>query len=140
MAIRIKIKIECGDKSLETSALVNSGFETETPQLILPLEAAKLLGLWPPTQNAKIEEYDTAGGPVIMWVYQNILKVRIEEPIKSKLINCDAVISNIEDEVLISDKLAGELNIIGEDFGKGLWRLRGEASIFESEKPRKWKK
>jgi len=39
-----------------------------------------------------------------------------------------------------SDKLAGELNIIGEDFSKGLWRLRGETSIFESEKPRKWKK
>jgi hypothetical protein len=35
----------------------------------------------------------------------------------------DLVISTIEEEVLISDKLAGRLGIIVYDFADGIWRL-----------------
>jgi hypothetical protein len=32
---------------LETVALVNTGFETPSPQILLPVKAAERLGLWP---------------------------------------------------------------------------------------------
>ena len=36
----------------------------------------------------------------------------------------DLVISTIEDEILIGDKLAGRLGIVVYDFAEGIWRLR----------------
>ncbi|MCR6692033.1 MAG: hypothetical protein MRT15_06565 [archaeon YNP-LCB-003-016] len=32
---------------LETVALVNTGFETPNPQILLPVKAAEKLGIWP---------------------------------------------------------------------------------------------
>lgn len=73
------------------------------------------------------------------WVYPESLKVKIAK-VESKEVIADAVISLIETEVLMSDKLAGELEIVVEDFGKGLWRLRKESigTIHETEKPQTW--
>ena len=45
---------------------------------------------------------------------------------KSKEVKADIVISPLADEPLISDILAGELEIAVEDFAKGLWRFRWE--------------
>ena len=59
MAVRVKIKIDStSGKSLKTVALVNTGFETLKPQLLLPIKAASDLSIWPnlPTE-AKIEIY-----------------------------------------------------------------------------------
>lgn len=36
---------------------------------------------------------------------------------------CDAVISNLEFEVLINDKLGGELKIVLLDLGRRKWRF-----------------
>ncbi len=47
MAVRVKLKIKAlktGREAL-TSALVNSGFEAETPQLLIPRRLALELGL-----------------------------------------------------------------------------------------------
>jgi len=38
----------------------------------------------------------------------------------------DAIISTIEHEVLVSDKLMGALGIAIEDGAEGLWRFRSE--------------
>ncbi len=48
MACRIKVKLKRDDMSIETSALINSGFETDAPDIVLPVELARKLGLWPP--------------------------------------------------------------------------------------------
>jgi predicted aspartyl protease len=59
VAVRVKIKVDStGGKSFKTIALVNTGFETPWPQLLLPIKAAEKLSLWPnlPTE-AKIEIY-----------------------------------------------------------------------------------
>ena len=52
----------------------------------------------------------------------------------------DAVISDIEEEVLISDKLGGKLAIAIEDLGEGLWRLKSDKSgkVRKSEEPQFW--
>ena len=46
MGVRVRVKIMHGDKVLETAALVNTGFETPNPQILLPVKAAEKLSLW----------------------------------------------------------------------------------------------
>ncbi|RLI30930.1 hypothetical protein DRO51_04400 [Candidatus Bathyarchaeota archaeon] len=139
MAVRIKLLVECEDRKLEIIALVNSGFETETPQLLLPMTAAGRLGLSPPLGGLE-QTYDTAGGPTKVWVYPEKAKVKVlAGKTTSKEVKTDIVVSPIEDEALISDMLAGELELVGEDFGKGLWRLSKEKELHQTEKPQLWK-
>ena len=64
-----------------------------------------------------------------MYVLPQVLEVWVDEPdIQSDVIVTDAVISDLEVEVLISDYLAGELEIVAEDFRRGIWRLRVDPS------------
>ena len=66
MAVRVRLAVRNREAGAELHlvALVNSGFETETPQLLLPVRAARELGLWPIGAGARRATYDTAGGPV----------------------------------------------------------------------------
>jgi len=36
MGVRVKIKVVMANKTLETTALVNTGYETDEPQLLVP--------------------------------------------------------------------------------------------------------
>ena len=127
MAVRIRIQIRVDDTIVRTIALLNSGYEAPTPQLLIPISIAEELGLWPPKPSARIEDYDTAGGPLRVWVYRNIGKVKVLcDDVESKEVLVDIVVSPLADEALICDYLAGELEIAVEDFAKGLWRFRWE--------------
>ena len=66
VAVRVKLKIKSlrSNKEVISSALVNSGFEAETPQLLIPRKLAMELSLWPPPDDAYLIEVGTAGGPV----------------------------------------------------------------------------
>lgn len=108
-------------------ALINNGYEADTPQLLVPIGFAKDFGLWPPPLNAREEVFETAGGPLRVWVLREAATVQIiAGDIASREVRVDIVISPIADEPLISDMLAGELEIAVEDFAKGLWRFRWE--------------
>ncbi|MEM3571105.1 MAG: hypothetical protein QW589_04155, partial [Candidatus Bathyarchaeia archaeon] len=101
MAVRIKVEIIVEEKSLETIALLNTGYEAETPQALIPIEAAKLLSLWPPI-DAIESIYETAGGPLRIWINPRKCKIIIkEEDVKLVEAISDLVISPIADEVLI---------------------------------------
>ena len=50
MACRVRVKLKRGSRVIETSALVNSGFETDAPDIVIPVELAKRLSLWPPRE------------------------------------------------------------------------------------------
>ena len=69
MAVRVRLRVEAGGRVREVVALVNSGYEADTPQLMVPIGLARELGLWPPPSDAREEFVDTAGGPVRVWVY-----------------------------------------------------------------------
>lgn len=45
MAVRVRLRIGSGNREALFSALVNSGFEADEPQLILPYRLAEVLGL-----------------------------------------------------------------------------------------------
>jgi len=47
----------------------------------------------------------------------------VAEDAESPVVKADLVISPIADEVLLNDKLIGELRLSLEDVGKGLWRF-----------------
>jgi hypothetical protein len=142
MAVRVKLRICLDNKVISTNALVNSGYEADTPQLMIPIVLAKHLGLWPP-ESAEEDIFDTAGGPLSVWIYRNAADVVVasSEEGKLKKVRADIVISALIDEVIISDILAGELGIAIEDPASGLWRFRWEPkdSLRGTERPQKWK-
>jgi hypothetical protein len=127
MAVRVRLKISREGRSLEVIALVNSGYEADSPQLMIPLQIARELGLWPPPQGSIERVFETAGGPLRVWVIRGAARVKIVcGDSESKEVLTDIVISLLADEPLISDMLAGALEIAVEDFAEGLWRFRWE--------------
>jgi len=143
MAVRVKLRIRSrvSNSVVETSALVNSGFVTEKPQLMIPRKLAEHLGLWPPPPDALLIELGTAGGPVKNYLVQDVLEVEVVTSDRSsRRVVCDAIISHIEDEVLINDKLCDELSLILLSVGRGLWRFNDDPAnvVRESEKPKYW--
>ncbi len=67
------------------------------------------------------------GGPLKVWVVGGAAVVRaLGGDVESKDVIVDMVISPLADEPLVSDRLAGALEIAVEDFAEGLWRFRWE--------------
>jgi len=77
MVVRVRLRITKNSKIVETSALANSGYEAETPQLLVPIKLAQLLGLWPPGRGIEESEYETAGGPLRVWIAPRACKVKV---------------------------------------------------------------
>lgn len=127
MAIRLRVRIRAGGRAVEEVALLNSGFEAPTPQLLIPISTARALGLWPPPDESRELIVDTAGGPLRVWFYPRAAFVKVvASDAESKEVLTDILVSPLADEPLISDMLAEELEIAVESFGRGLWRFRGE--------------
>ncbi len=126
MAVRLRLSVSVGSRSLEVIALLNSGYEAPSPHLLLPVEDARELGLWPPGEAFEIE-LDTAGGPLRAWLHPRAGRAKIlAEDAESREVEVDIVVSPIADEPLISDMLAEEFGLAVESFGQGLWRFRWE--------------
>ena len=127
MAVRVRLRVKKGPVVLEAVALVNSGYEADSPQLMLPVGLARELGLWPPGPDMIEATFETAGGPLRVWIARRAITVQAIAPdASSPEVEADAVVSALADEPLISDQLAGALAIAVEDFAEGLWRFRWE--------------
>ena len=125
--MRLRLRIIREGRSIEVVALLNSGYEAPTPQLLIPVDIARSLGLWPP-EGASEVILDTAGGPLRAWYYPRAGEVEVAvEDARSPRVLVDLIVSPIADEPLISDMLAEELGIAVESFGRGLWRFRWES-------------
>jgi hypothetical protein len=134
VAVRLKLRIKVSGKVIDAIALLNSGFEAPTPQLLLPIDTAKALNMWPP-EDAREVVLETAGGPLRAWFYPRKALVKVvTEDAESREVLTDIIISPIADEPLISDMLAEELEIAVESFGRGLWRFRWEGKLRRSER------
>jgi len=135
----VKIRVRCKDTEVQTSALLNSGFEAETPQLLIPRPLAVKLGLWPPPPEAQLVEVGTAGGPVRNYLIPSAADVlldagdRVVGPVK-----CDVMISSLEYEVLVSDALISAFNIVMLDVKWGKWRLSDEEKVRHTEVTQYW--
>ena len=126
LAVRVKLLLK-GRADKVVIALINSGYEADSPQLMIPLSLAKELDLWPPPPSARELIFETAGGPLRVWLIPQAVKVQVlAEDATSKEVLTDIAISPLAEEPLISDVLAGELELAVEDFAKGYWRFRWE--------------
>ncbi len=65
----VRVRIEFRGRSTETIPLVNTGFEGDVPEVLVPLHIAGRLGVWPRLpEGALIETYRSASG--LMRVYR----------------------------------------------------------------------
>jgi hypothetical protein len=139
VAVRVKVRLRVREHEVTTSALVNTGFETEKPQVLIPLGLARKLKLWPPPVDSYPVELGTAGGVVREYVVPSSIEVsvvtndRVVGPITS-----DALISHMEEEVIINDKLTEALGIVILAAGTGKWRFIDEDNTRSSESPMLW--
>jgi predicted aspartyl protease len=127
LAVRVKIRLKTDEESVATSALVNSGFESEEPLLILPMSLAESLNLMK-SPTIAIEEIEVAGGARIGgYRVEELADVELvmddREPVKVKA-NVTALPG--EKEVIIGARLASVLGIAIIDAYAGLWCLRDE--------------
>ena len=142
MVVRVRVRIARGSRVVETSAIANSGYEAETPQVLIPKRLAGELGLWPPPPGTVETVFDTAGGPLHAWVTPRACRVKVVAgDAESPEVLVDSVVSTIADEVLLSDKTISKLQVALEDVGEGLWRFRWEPSekTRRSEPPETWR-
>ena len=135
MAVRVRLRIRClrTGREVSTSALVSSGYEADTPQLLIPRRLAHEAGLWPPPEDAYLVEVGAASGPVRNYLVPRALEVYVvtNDRVVGPVIR-DAMISGLEHEVLISDRLGGELGIAILDL-RDRWRFRDEVIERETE-------
>ncbi|MGB9631227.1 MAG: hypothetical protein ACP5KE_06190 [Candidatus Methanodesulfokora sp.] len=141
MGIRVKVRLRVGEKDAVVSALVNSGFESNEPDICIPLALAEELGVWP-SQRVESEEASTAGGEVP--VFRVPVSAELQLVLNDKLgekIQCNIVVNPYVDEVLLSDYVTDELKIIPISFRRGLWRHEKDPAevIRESERPQYWR-
>ena len=135
MGVRVKVRIGVGSRSIELPALLNSGFESNEPDVVIPVRVAETLGLWPP-RGFRLEEVATAGGDVRIFVLPRQGRIRLllgtnYEP----EIACNILINPYVDEVLLSDYVIDELGIVVLSFRRGLWRHKEdpEGTVRQSE-------
>jgi len=126
MVCRVKVRIRVGQLVEETSALVNSGFESDAADIVIPIDLAKKLGLWPP-KGSDTALLDTGGGEVSSPYYREcadlILLLDDREP---KEVRVNIIVNPYVDEVALSDYVASELGIILLDLKRGEWRLKDD--------------
>jgi len=64
VGVRVRVRIESSGRQLVATALLNTGYESDAPEVLLPLRAAEELGLWPPPPGSRTETYVSASGYV----------------------------------------------------------------------------
>jgi len=135
MAIRLRLRVRSVSGSeVIIRALLNSGYEAGSPELLIPLSIAELLGLYPVLPaGAEVREYVLADGSRTKLIrLPNVVEVSIfVEDREVKFVRCDAVIAERAEEALISDKLADALGIAAIAIGEGIWCFRDELGIRE---------
>ena len=144
MAVRLKVKLKVRkgiSYEVETVAIANTGFEAEGLEVVVPESLARRMGFLPEfPQGTRVEDYVSASGLARAYVISQALEIEVLalDIIRGPVV-ADAVILDT-DEILLSDKMIEELNIILEKPGSWLWRFSDEPSstLRRSEPAEKW--
>jgi hypothetical protein len=134
MGVRVRVRVGYGGVLTDLVALVNTGYETDVPELLVPVSVAERLGLWPKLpEDTVVETYKTASGLMRVYRVRGVRAGLLVSGTEERDVEVYLVISEHTDEALISDQLASAFGIVIEDPAKGLWRLRGESLVRSSE-------
>ena len=126
MTVRVRIKLSRNGFQVSTVAIANSGYESDSPEIVLPVKAAERLKLYPELPaGSRVEEYRGVGGVIVKtFVIRDSVNVCVvTEDRESQTVKATAVITPGEDEVVISDKLIDSLGLVLIRSGEGLWRF-----------------
>ena len=131
MVVRVRVRLKAlkgrEGEVVESVAILNSGYESKDPEVIIPVRLAERLGLWPRLpEGAEVESYEVAGG-IEVRIYsiegglesQVIAEDEASNPIKTR-----TIIMEGQNEVLFSDSSISAHKIILEDVKAGLWRFK----------------
>ena len=138
MPTRVRVELKTANARVVTSALLNTGFTTSELDVLLPKKLAERLGLWPPPEDAYLETLDTPGGEVLSYVVPRSVEVAVlAGSERSKTITCNAIVSMLEKELLLSDSVIEELGIEILSPRTGIWRFRDKPQEVSVE-PEHW--
>ena len=62
MGVRVRVRIKYGDAALDLVALVNTGYETDVPEILVPVSVAEKLEHPRLLDGTIVETYKTAAG------------------------------------------------------------------------------
>ncbi len=127
--VKVRLKIMKNRTQIDAIALVNSGYASRRPELLVPRHIAEALGIYPMLpSHARISRYRVASGSIVELVkIEDCAKVKvIEDDRESDVVNVDLVIAPHAAIPLMSDRLISKLGIVILDAGEGLWCFRDE--------------
>ena len=130
MPVRVRIRLRAlqgprAGRTAELDALLSTAYIASSPEVIVPVELAEWLGLWPPPESYEQIEYYAAGEPMVFCAIRQCAMLQaVERDVQTEEIPVDLVVSESEDEVLLSDYVIGELGIIVLDARRGFWRFK----------------
>ena len=138
MVVRVRLRIKCEDRVVETVAVANSGYETDEPEIHIPLACARELGF--KLTELRGESYRVVGGMTSAYILGEVLVQVVEEDRSSEWVRARAVAVPGEYEVILSDRLLDMLNIEIVKAGIGYWRFSGEPinCVRKSVEPQFW--
>ena len=134
MAVRVRVRLEIGERQVVTAALANSGFESEEPEVIVPVRVAERLGIYPKLPaGSEVENYEGVGGSVVKaFIIKGLLRVSVLSGDRSVgPITATVVITPGEEEVILSDKAMDALRLVLLRPGEGVWRFADDAAGIE---------
>jgi len=116
---------------LATAALLNGGFEAESPHVLLPRRAYAHLYSTEPA-GTRADEVQTAGGASAVLVLADPVDAWVDAGDRAgPVAPVHVIVSDAETEVLVSDAAIDALGIEIKSHGRGVWRFAGE----ERERP-----
>jgi len=136
LGVRVRVSIRYKENNITTVALVNSGYESEIPEIHLPLALARRLGL--PLERLRAERYRVVGSETTTYVLGYVEVKVITEDRESEWVRARAVSVPGEPEVLLGDAIIEELGIDVVKPRSGLWRFIDEEKLRRSEEAEYW--
>jgi len=143
MVVRVRVRLRSSRGEVITTALANSAFEAEEPEVIIPKGVAERLGLYPRLPaDSEVREYKAVGGVVVnTFLIRGPLRISVLSGDREVgPTNAAVVITPGEDEVVLSDVLMDALGIVLLKPGQGIWRFADDAegTARKSEHPERW--
>ena len=72
LVVRVRMKLVREGREVETSSLANSGYESETPQILIPIKVALRVWIALKAVKVKVVVADTALTPLAMFKLMNL--------------------------------------------------------------------
>ncbi|MBI4704943.1 MAG: hypothetical protein HY744_27880 [Deltaproteobacteria bacterium] len=139
MAARVPLLVTApSGASLRCAAILNGGFESEEPAVLLPGSAAvQLYSSYP--RGTGSASGDAATGEVELRILPWPVSACLSVPARTcPLVACTAAVSDGATEVLLSDSAIDALGLRVESFRLGCWRFADESLVRASEPPQIW--